>query len=53
LADLLGSRDRWEEVVMQQSQEIAAYFDREYEKIVQTMYHRLVPSALPVRAANS
>jgi hypothetical protein len=34
--------DRWEEVVMQQSHEIAAYFDREYEKVVQTMYERLV-----------
>jgi glycosyltransferase involved in cell wall biosynthesis len=53
LADLLSSRDRWEEVVMQQSHEIAAYFDREYERVVQTMYQRLVPSALPARATNS
>jgi glycosyltransferase involved in cell wall biosynthesis len=53
LADMLNNRDRWEEVVMQQSREIAAYLERGYERVVQTMYQRLTQASSETRAASS
>lgn len=53
LADMLNRRDRWEEVVMQQSHEIAAYLERGYERVVQTIYQRLTQAPSETRAASS
>jgi len=41
LAGILNDRNQWEEVAMQQTQEIKDYWERGYEKIVQSLYQRL------------
>jgi len=41
LASLLEDRNRWQEVAMQQAEEITGYPERGYESIVQDLYQRL------------
>jgi glycosyltransferase involved in cell wall biosynthesis len=44
LAGILNDRNQWEEVAMQQAQEIKDYWERGYEEIVQSLYKQLTPA---------
>lgn len=53
LAGLLNDRNQWEEVTMQQTQEIKDYSERGYEKIVQALYQRLATAPATSVAAKA